>query len=67
MKVKEMIGHQNSDEEMAKVLRMSPWNVKKLEGQARKFSELSLREGILNCQKTDLALKGHSPKSSDER
>ena len=63
-RVKEMMARRNSDEEMAKVLRMSPWNVKKLEDQARKFSELSLREGILNCQKADLALKkGHSPKN----
>jgi DNA polymerase-3 subunit delta len=63
-RVKEMMARRSSDEEMAKVLRMSPWNVKKLEDQARKFSELSLREGILNCQKADLALKkGHSPKN----
>jgi DNA polymerase-3 subunit delta len=63
-RVKEMVTHQNSDEEMARVLRMSIWNVKKLEDQAKKFSELSLREGILNCQKADLALKkGHSPKN----
>jgi DNA polymerase III subunit delta len=62
-RVKEMMARQNSDEEMAKVLRMSPWNLKKLEDQARRFSEPSLREGILNCQKADLALKkGHSPK-----
>ena len=63
-RVKEMVTQQNSDAEMAKVLRMSPWNVKKLEDQARKFSELSLREGILKCQKADLALKkGHGPKN----
>jgi DNA polymerase-3 subunit delta len=63
-RVKEMVAHQNSDAEMAKSLRMSPWNVKKLEDQARRFSELSLKEGILNCQKADLALKrGHGPKN----
>jgi DNA polymerase III subunit delta len=63
-RVKEMVARRSSDEEMAKVLHMSPWNVKKLEDQAKKFSELSLREGLLNCQKADLALKkGHGPKN----
>jgi DNA polymerase III delta subunit len=51
-------------EEMAKILRISAWNVRKLLDQARKFSEPSLKEGLLKCQKTDLALKkGRGPRS----
>jgi DNA polymerase-3 subunit delta len=62
-RIKEMDLHRKNDEEIAKSLRMSVWNVKKLADQAKKFSELSLKEGILKCQKTDLALKkGRGPK-----
>ncbi|OGP93249.1 MAG: DNA polymerase III subunit delta [Deltaproteobacteria bacterium RBG_16_47_11] len=62
-RVKEMVTHQKDPEEVAKSLRMSLWNVKKLVDQAKNFSEPSLKEGILKCQKTDLALKkGRGPK-----
>jgi DNA polymerase-3 subunit delta len=62
-RVKEMAGRKQGIEEMAKNLRMSAWNVKKLLDQARRFSEPSLKEGLLKCQKTDLALKkGRGPR-----
>jgi DNA polymerase III delta subunit len=44
-------------DETAKALRMSPWMVKNLATQGRSFSESSLREGILKCHRTDLAIK----------
>ena len=62
-RVKEMAGRGNSADEIAKGLRMSVWNVKKLLDQAKNFAEPSLREGLLKCQKTDLALKkGRGPR-----
>ena len=62
-RVKEMAGHRSSAEEIARGLRLSIWNVKKLLDQAKNFSEPSLREGLLKCQRTDLALKkGRGPK-----
>jgi DNA polymerase-3 subunit delta len=49
--------------EVVKELRMSPWMVKSLIDQSRNFSEFSLREGILKCHRTDLAVKrGRGPK-----
>lgn len=56
-RVKEMASQQEEVSEIAKVLRMSPWNVKKLMDQGRHFSESSLREGILNCHRIDLFIK----------
>ena len=56
-RVKEMVAHRNSDEEMAKNLRMSPWNVKKLDGSGEKILGTLSEGGALKCQKTDLALK----------
>jgi DNA polymerase-3 subunit delta len=56
-RVKEMASQQEEVSEIAKVLRMSPWNVKKLMDQGRHFSESSLREGILNCHRIDLSIK----------
>jgi DNA polymerase-3 subunit delta len=62
-RVKELVTRHRDNEEIGKTLRMSAWNVKKLVEQAKKFSVPSLREGILKCQKTDLALKkGRGPK-----
>jgi DNA polymerase-3 subunit delta len=56
-RVKEMASQQEEVSEIAKVLRMSPWNVKKLMDQGGHFSESSLREGILNCHRIDLSIK----------
>jgi DNA polymerase-3 subunit delta len=56
-RVNEMASQQKEVAEIAKVLRMSPWNVKKLMEQGRHFSESSLREGILNCHQIDLCIK----------
>jgi DNA polymerase III delta subunit len=48
---------------MVKELRMSQWMVKNLIDQSKNFSEPSLREGILKCHRTDLAVKrGRGPK-----
>jgi DNA polymerase-3 subunit delta len=43
--------------ELAKELGTSPWNIKKLMDHGKNFSEVSLREGILKCHQTDLAIK----------
>lgn len=62
-RVKEMVTSGKDNEEIGRTLRMSVWNVKKLLDQAKNFSVPSLREGILKCQKADLALKkGRGPK-----
>jgi len=63
-KVKEMNSSQQELGELAKLLRMQTWNVKKLIDQEKNFSESSLREGILKCHQTDLAIKrGRGPKN----
>jgi DNA polymerase-3 subunit delta len=63
-RVKEMASSKKSFEEMGKTLRMQAWNVKKLIDQGRNFSVHSLREGILKCHQTDLAVKrGMGPKN----
>jgi len=63
-RVKEMISGRKGLEEMAKALRMQAWNVTKLMEQGRSFSETSLREGVLKCHQTDLAIKtGRGPKN----
>jgi len=55
--VKEMSSHRRDVGELAKELGTSPWNIKKLIDQGKNFSEASLREGILKCHQTDLAIK----------
>jgi len=63
-RVKEMTSSRKNLDEMTKALRMQAWNVKKLMEQGRSFSETSLREGILKCHQTDLAIKtGRGPKN----
>jgi DNA polymerase-3 subunit delta len=62
-RVKEMTSHQYEIGEVAKILRMSSWNIRKLMDQEKTFTESSLREGILKCHQTDLAIKrGRGPK-----
>jgi DNA polymerase-3 subunit delta len=62
-RVKEMTSHQYEIGEVAKILRMSSWNIRKLMDQEKTFPESSLREGILKCHQTDLAIKrGRGPK-----
>lgn len=56
-RVKEMTSQKQDLAEIAKALRMSPWNVKKLMDQGKDFSEPSLREGILKCHQIDLSIK----------
>jgi len=55
--IKQMSFHQRDVGELAKELRTSPWNIRKLMDQANNFSEASLQEGILHCHQTDLAVK----------
>jgi DNA polymerase-3 subunit delta len=63
-RVKELASKRKSLEEMAGVLRMQAWNVRKLIEQGRGFSMVSLREGILKCHEADLAIKtGRGPKN----
>jgi DNA polymerase III subunit delta len=56
-RTQKMVSERMKPEDMAKALRMSPWTVRKLIDQARNFSPPSLREGILKCHRTDLAVK----------
>jgi DNA polymerase-3 subunit delta len=56
-RVKEIASQKQELAEVARALRMSPWNVKKLMDQGRHFSESSLREGILKCHQIDLFIK----------
>jgi DNA polymerase-3 subunit delta len=53
-----MASHHQEVGELAKTLRMSLWNIKKLMEQEKNFSESSLREGIFRCHQADLAIKG---------
>ena len=63
-RVKEMTSRQDGIEGIARTLRMSPWTVKRLVEQGEGFSESCLREGILKCHQTDLAIKrGSGPKN----
>ena len=55
--IKQMSSHQGDVGELARGLRTSPWNIRKLIDQANNFSEASLREGILKCHRIDLAVK----------
>jgi DNA polymerase-3 subunit delta len=64
LRVKEMASHHQEVGELAKTLRMSTWSIHKLMDQVRNFSGSSLRKGILNCYRTDLAIKrGRGPKN----
>ena len=55
--IKKMSAHHREAGELAKELGTSTWNIKKMLDQAKNFSEASLREGILKCHQTDLAVK----------
>ncbi len=55
--IKEMSAHCPDAGELAKELGTSPWNIRKMTDQGRNFSQASLREGILKCHQTDLAIK----------
>jgi len=55
--IKAMRSHGRDTEELARALGTSPWNIRKLIDQAKNFSDASLREGILKCHQTDLAIK----------
>jgi len=55
--IKQMSSRRQDAGELAKELGTSPWTVKKLMDQGKSFSETSLREGVLRCHQTDLAIK----------
>jgi DNA polymerase-3 subunit delta len=57
LRVKELVGQKRPTEEIASLLKMPPWRLKNLLDQAKRFSETSLREGILRCHQTDVAIK----------
>jgi DNA polymerase III subunit delta len=62
-RVKELSSKGQGLPDIAKSLRTSPWNIEKLLTQAKRFSLQSLRQGILKCHRTDLAVKrGRGPK-----
>jgi DNA polymerase III subunit delta len=62
-KVKETRSDPQGAAEAARALRMSPWTVRNLIDQSKKFNESSLRSGILKCHQTDLAIKrGRGPR-----
>ncbi len=62
-KVKEMISEQRGAADIAKTLKMSPWAVRNLIDQCKSFPFNVLKEGILKCHQTDLAIKrGRGPK-----
>jgi DNA polymerase-3 subunit delta len=63
-RVKELLVRHRESGEVARVLRLSPWNVKKLTEQGKRFSVSFLREAILKCHQTDIAVKrGRGPKT----
>lgn len=63
LRVKELAFHQKEAEKVAQELQMSPWSVRKLMDQGNNFKGSSLRDGILKCHQTDLAIKkGIGPK-----
>jgi len=55
--IKQMSSYQGDIGALARELGTSPWNIKKLTDQGKNFSEASLREGIVKCHQTDLAVK----------
>jgi len=62
-RVKRVCSRLRDSAALAKALQMSPWQVQKLMEQGSKFSEASLRKGILKCHETDLSIKrGRNPK-----
>ncbi len=61
--VKEMMAQQVDRAQMAKSLKISPWNVRNLIEQSRRFPTESLREGIRKCHSTDVSIKkGRGPR-----
>jgi DNA polymerase III subunit delta len=58
LRVKKMVSDKMEEGEIAKRLKTSPWNVRKLMNQCKNFSESSLREGIIRCHQADLSVKG---------
>jgi DNA polymerase-3 subunit delta len=62
-KVKGELTDRQGAAEAARALKMSPWTLRNLIDQSKKFTESSLRNGILKCHQTDLAIKrGRGPK-----
>ncbi len=55
--IKQMSSRRQDIGELAKELGTPPWTIRKLIDQGKSFSETSLREGILKCHQTDLAIK----------
>jgi DNA polymerase-3 subunit delta len=61
--VKELMRQRCSLEEISGLTRTPVWKLKNLIEQGKSFSETSLREGVLKCHQTDLAIKrGKGPK-----
>jgi len=58
-RLKKMTSSQKDFGEVARMIRMPPWSIKKLMEQGRNFSESDLRRGILKCHQTDLAIKSN--------
>jgi len=58
LRVKKMISDQMGEGEIAKRMKTSPWNARKLMNQCKNFPESSLREGIIRCHQADLSIKG---------
>ena len=58
LRVKRMISDKMEEGEIARRLKTSPWNARKLMNQCKNFSESGLREGIIRCHRVDLSVKG---------
>jgi DNA polymerase-3 subunit delta len=64
LRAKTIASNREDPEEISKALRMPAWSVRKLREQGRGFSETALRKGILQCYRTDVAIKsGRGPKT----
>lgn len=64
LRVKELTANRKRIEEISNASGMQEWMVRKLLEQGKNFTATSLREGILKCHRTDLALKtGRGPKT----
>ena len=62
-RVSEMHSLQYRMDEIAKRLKKGRWEAEKLIDQGKRFTQSSLREGLLKCHRTDLAIKrGQGPK-----
>jgi DNA polymerase-3 subunit delta len=55
--IKQMGTRRRDAGELARELGMSSWNIKKLMEQGENFSQTALRNGVLRCHETDLAVK----------